>query len=389
MTTSFWVCSCDGVSDVGVRPSDSQETPTGGAPHDALTTSSTDSGGGASTCSPLIICIKRRAAACPSSIGRLTHDGKRRAKQRRPVVIIETDEGDIFRASQPTFPEGVERAEGQLVGSHENSGGMLGQFEKILQHLVRTWQGLMVRCRPDHETGANGQGTVKPRVCSHNQFVVNREVRFMQGSFPTVEAIDLCADGFDAHQIGDSPMAETDQVANGLIGALFVVDPRHRRFEGRAATVKLDDWDIRLCQCDQRFTANSSGCNDQSVDLLGGQQMEVILFSRRVFVGVTEDRVVAMADHFIFDPTSHSRKEGVRDVGDNQPNDPSGIGDQAARNGIGPIAQGRNRIQHFLSRLVADKASAIDDVRYRRSRYPCFFRNMLAAWSRHRLLHRP
>ena len=55
------------------------------------------------------------------SIGGLTHDGKRWVEQRRPVVIIETDEGDIFRASQPTFPEGVERAEGQLVGSHENS----------------------------------------------------------------------------------------------------------------------------------------------------------------------------------------------------------------------------------------------------------------------------
>ena len=66
------------------------------------------------------------------SIGRLTHNGKRRVKERRPVVIIETDEGNIFRAPQTTFPEGIQRTEGQLVRSHENGGRMLGQLEKIL-----------------------------------------------------------------------------------------------------------------------------------------------------------------------------------------------------------------------------------------------------------------
>ena len=106
----------------------------------------------------------------------------------------------------------------------------------------------------------------------------------------------------------------------------------------------------------------AGGGGDDAVNALPQQDVDVVFFALQHFVGIAEHEAVAVGDQHVFNTAHDFAKEGIGDIGDDEPNDAGALGGQAARGHVRPIAERADGFTHALLGVVFDEARVVDDV---------------------------
>ena len=142
-----------------------------------------------------------------------------------------------------------------------------------------------------------------------------------------------------AHDVGDAPVPEREQVLGRKTRTHAVVDLHERHGRRLDVAVEADDREPVLDEARDPLGREHEPVHERAVDVLGTQESQVALLLLGIEVGRAQQHRVAALERELVDAGDELGVEGIRDVGQQQRDRLRRARDEAARDRVGPVAE--------------------------------------------------
>ena len=137
---------------------------------------------------------------------------------------------------------------------------------------------------------------------------------------------------------GDSAAAPGEQVGNGEVGALDVVEADAASGGSFGVAGEVHQGDSGGKDGFDFFGSGGDGGDEDAVHLFAGELEEGVFFAFEFPVGVAEEYAVSGVHHGVFNAEDEAGKERVGDVGDDEADGFGGAVHEALGDGVGAVS---------------------------------------------------